>query len=89
MVLRSSRVVQKKLWCGVDMRDFGDVIYMMGERYDNDEQGRKRYVKQKGSKKDDLRDQFDVTAVTEWVRRNNAEIARKIAARLHQEFDMT
>ena len=83
MLLRSEKVLTIPGWAGVDKRDFGDMIVMFADKYDNDSDSRKKYIKIKGGKKSD-RLIFDQYAVQEWVRLRNAEIRRKIAARLYE-----
>ena len=82
MTLRSERVLATPDWAGVDRRDFGDMITMHAEGFDGDGESQKKYIKIKGGKKTD-RLIFETEKVRDWVKMRNAEIRRKIAARLH------
>ena len=65
----------------MDRRDFGDVVVMRNEFYSDDKTGREKYIRKKSRHKETDIQKFDANKVRDWVRSNNAEISRKIAAR--------
>ena len=88
-MLRSQRVVTEQKWTGVDKRDFGDVVFMLSEEFNDNKADRERYIKKKGSRRGTVQqdvEKFDVEVVNRWVPEKNAEIRRKILQRLSQEF---
>ena len=82
IVLRSQRETTTRPWAGVDKRDFGDAIFMLGESFADNKEGPKKYLRKKGNSVNKYRLEFDVQKVRTWVRINNADISRKMRERM-------